>query len=274
MKKTILITGSTDGIGLETARMLVSKGHEVLLHGRDRAKLEKTARALAAVPGAGPVESYLADLSQLASVETLARSVAAKHRRLDVLINNAGIFRVADPITPAGLDVRFAVNTLAPYLLTKRLLPLLGASGRVVNLSSAAQAPVDLEALTGRTRLSNDMAAYAQSKLALTMWSRVMGLAHQDTGPTILAVNPGSLLASKMVKEGFGVAGNDIRIGAEILCRSALADEFATASGQYFDNDAGRFNNPHADALNPQKAEEVVRVIESLLGEHTISPYE
>ncbi len=269
MEKTILITGATDGIGLETAKMLVSQGHKVLLHGRNPAKLDKVAKELAALPGDGQVECYLADLSSMDDVEILAKAVAEKHAQLDVLINNAGVLKTADPITPDGLDVRFAVNTLAPYLLTQKLLPLLGASGRVVNLSSAAQAPVNPEALAGRVELSEDMAAYAQSKLALTMWSRVMGLEYKDSGPVIVAVNPGSLLASKMVKEGFGVAGKDIRIGADILCRAALADEFATASGQYFDNDAGRFNSPHADALNQQKTAEVVRVIESVLAEIT-----
>ncbi len=156
------------------------------------------------------------------------------------------------------------VNTLAPYLLTQRLLPLLGPSGRVVNLSSAAQAPVDLQALTGQTPLA-DMPAYAQSKLALTMWSRSQGLAHKADGPMIVAVNPGSLLATRMVKEGFGVAGNDIRIGADILERAALSEEFAGAHGQYFDNDSGRFAPPHADALDPAECDAVMRVIETVL---------
>jgi len=78
-------------------------------------------------------------------------------------------------------------------------------------------------------------------------------------------VNPGSLLGSKMVKEAFGVAGGDIRIGAEILSRAALSDEFAAASGQYFDNDSGQFSSPHPDALDPRKSEEIVRVIETVL---------
>ena len=87
----------------------------------------------------------------------------------------------------------------------------------------------------------------------------------QDDGPVVIAVNPGSMLGTKMVKEGFGVAGGDIRIGAEILTRTALADEFDTASGQYFDNDSGQFASPHPDALNPQKSEKIVRAIEAIL---------
>lgn len=263
MGKIILVTGSTDGIGLETAKMLADEGHHVLLHGRNSSKLEAAKNALSALKGGGHVESYVADLSRMADVEALAKAVAEKHATLDVLINNAGVFKTPDPVTPDGLDVRFVVNTLAPYLLTKRLLPLLGVQGRVVNLSSAAQAPVDLEALAGRGKLA-DMDAYAQSKLALTAWSRVMALSLAD-GPAVIAVNPGSLLGSKMVKEGFGVAGGDIRIGAEILRRAALADEFASASGKYFDNDKGQFASPHPDALDQQKCEEIVRVIETVL---------
>jgi NAD(P)-dependent dehydrogenase (short-subunit alcohol dehydrogenase family) len=167
-----------------------------------------------------------------------------------------------------GLDVRFVVNTIAPYLLTQRLLPMLGTSGRVVNLSSAAQSPVDLDALAGKRRLG-EMPAYAQSKLALTMWSFELARKLGKNGPAIIAVNPGSMLGSKMVKEAYGVAGGDLRIGADILCRAALTDEFAAASGQYFDNDIGQFASPLADALNPQKCEAIVRVIEGILAEIT-----
>ena len=248
--------------------MLVQAGHHVLLHGRNPAKLEEAEKTLSSLPGGGRVESYKADLSRIADVEAFATAVREKHAKLDVLINNAGVYNASDSVTKDGLDVRFAVNTIAPYLLTQRLLPLLGTSGRVVNLSSAAQSPVDPKALAGQGHLS-DGAAYAQSKLALTMWSRDMALVLKDVGPAIIAVNPGSLLGSKMVKEAFGVAGGDIRIGAEILCRAALTDEFAAATGQYFDNDSGQFASPHRDALDPGKCKEIVRVIEAVLAEAT-----
>lgn len=267
MSKTILITGSTDGIGLETAGMLLAQGHQVLLHGRNPQKLKEVQSALSAPAGGGPVEGYVADLSRMIEVEALADEVAGRHARLDVLINNAGIFRTPDTVTADGLDVRFAVNTIAPYLLTRRLLPLMGASGRVINLSSAAQSPVDPEALAGRRRLADDFNAYAQSKLALTMWSRALALSLGNEGPAVVSVNPGSMLGTKMVKEGFGVAGGDIRIGADILVRAALAEEFETASGQYFDNDSGHFASPHADALDARKTGDVVRVVERVLAE-------
>jgi len=268
MQKTILITGSTDGIGLETARMLFLLGHHVLLHGRNTEKLESVEKALSALPAGGRIESYVSDLSRMADVEALAKAVAEKNAYLDVLINNAGVYRVPELITEDGLETRFAVNTIAPYLLTQRLIPLLGVSGRVINLSSAAQSPVDPAAMTGHVRLP-DGVAYAQSKLALTMWSRSMALSLKGDGPAIIAVNPGSMLGSKMVKEAFGVAGGDLRIGADVLCRAALSDEFATASGLYFDNDSGQFAPPHPDALNPEKSEAIVRVIETILAEIT-----
>lgn len=264
MPKTILITGATDGIGLVTARKLVAEGHRVLVHGRNPDKLADVEKTLSALPDGGPVESYVADLSRMTDVEALAKAVAERHVNLDVLMNNAGVFALRDPATADGLDSRFVVNTIAPYLLTRRLLPLLGPSGRVVNLSSAAQSPVDPEALAGGVGLA-EMPAYAQSKLALTMWSRSMALELGEDGPAVIAVNPGSMLGSKMVKEAFGVDGGDLRKGADILTRAALDDEFANASGQYFDNDSGRFASPHPDALDPQKCAEVVNAIEAVL---------
>ena len=264
MKKTILLTGATDGIGLATAKALASQGHDLLLHGRNPEKLAAAEAVVSAVPGAAGVAGYLADLASMKAVALLAEAVICGHPSLDVVINNAGILKTPDPGTPDGLDIRFAVNTLAPYLRTKRLLPALGSAGRVVNLSSAAQAPVDLEAVRGQVRL-DDMAAYAQSKIALTMWSRAVAL--QESGKVIVVVNPGSLLTSKMVQEGFGVAGGDIGIGADILTRAALSDEFATATGLYFENDAGRFGLPHLDALDGTKAAPLPQVMDSILAD-------
>jgi len=246
---------------------LYSQGHHILLHGRSDRKLKAAEKALSELSGDGRVESYLADLSRMADVETLGEAIVANHEQLDVVINNAGVFRTADTFTDDGLDIRFAVNTFAPYLLTQRLLPLLRPGARVVNLSSAAQSPVNLEALAGRAKISDQLNAYAQSKLALTMWSRTMAHLHKNRALVFVAMNPGSLLATNMVKEGFGMAGNDIRIGAEILVRAALSDEFAAASGLYFDNDKGRFASPHPDALDRKKTERVVRIIETVLTE-------
>ncbi|MEM7173064.1 MAG: SDR family NAD(P)-dependent oxidoreductase [Pseudomonadota bacterium] len=264
MQKTILLTGATDGIGLETGKLLVGAGHHVLLHGRNPAKL---AAAEKEVAGQGTVETFLCDLSDLADVERFAATVAERHEKLDVLINNAGILKTPEPITAEGLDVRFVVNTLAPYLLTRKVLPLMGPQGRVVNLSSAAQAPVSLEALAGPAGRLSDMEAYAQSKLAITQWSRHLAQELDRAGPAVIAVNPGSLLASKMVKEGFGIAGNDLSIGAEILIRAALSEDFAAASGRYYDNDSKAFADPHPDGLDAGKAAALVRTMEAVLGD-------
>lgn len=268
MAKVIFISGSTDGIGLETAKILVSLGHRVLLHGRNASKLSEVEQALSSPRGDGRVETYLADLSRLADVERLADDVMTRHAQLDVLINNAGVYKSSDPITADGLDVRFAVNAIAPYALTLRLLPAIHRAGRVVNLSSAAQASVDLTALAGGRGLS-DGAAYAQSKLALTMWSRALGLEVGGDGPVVVAVNPGSLLGTKMVREAFGRVRADVSVGAKILVRAALSAEFADSAGQYFDNDTGRFAPPHPDALDPQVCRQVVEQIDAILQEKT-----
>ncbi|MCG8488072.1 MAG: SDR family NAD(P)-dependent oxidoreductase, partial [Chromatiales bacterium] len=257
-----------DGIGLAAAKKLVSMGHHLLLHGRNPTKLSAVEKDLSSLMGSVRVEGYVADLSLLTDVQKLIDKVAEQHEQIDVLINNAGIFKTADPNTPEGLDVRFVVNTIAPYLLTKKILPLMGQTGRIINLSSAAQSPVDLSALMGHRRIDNDFEAYAQSKLAITAWSRSLAEIHKEQGPTIISLNPGSMLGSKMVKQAFGVAGKDINIGADILTRAALSDEFETANGQYFDNDSGSFASPHADALNPQISEAIIQSIESVLDEY------
>ncbi|MEL7536134.1 MAG: SDR family NAD(P)-dependent oxidoreductase [Pseudomonadota bacterium] len=264
MKKTILLTGATDGIGLETAKLLLERGHNVLIHGRSDTKLAATKQALARECGVENIETYRADLSKRTDIETLAAAVAEQHEQLDVLINNAGVFSVANTRTDDGLDVRFMVNTLAPYLLTKLLLPLLPSNGRVINLSSAAQATVNADALAGNVAL-DDNQAYAQSKLAITMWSAHLGKTMGSDGPVVVAVNPASLLASKMVKDAYGIDGSDLRIGADILVTAALGDSFADASGKYFDNDQKRFAAPHRDATDDQKNAAIVAAIEATL---------
>jgi len=258
MSKTILITGSTDGIGLLTAKTLASAGHRVLLHGRNSAKLETAANEVGS-----DAETYAADLSRMSDVHTLAADIRKKHTELDVVINNAGVLKAGQTQTADGYDVRFMVNTFAPYSLTQSLMPILPTTARIVNLSSAAQAPVDLDALHGRKQL-DDMQAYAMSKLAITIWSREMAKELPD-GPVVVAVNPGSLLASKMVKEGFGVEGKDMQIGADILCEAATGESFADASGRYFDNDSGAFAQPHAAALDISHSAEVMQEIKAVV---------
>ncbi|QHJ11119.1 putative oxidoreductase YciK [Paraglaciecola mesophila] len=264
MSKTILVTGATDGIGFETAKMLLSAGHTVLLHGRNSSKLKDAQITLSAGATTNKAPCYLADMANLDDVTKLASTIKAKYRSLDAVINNAGVFKVPSSMTEDKLDVRFVVNTLAPYILTKALLPILDRSSRVVNVSSAAQAPVSLAALAGQQVL-NDSQAYAQSKLALTMWSRQLGLSLAEKGPVVVSVNPKSLLGSKMVKDAYGMAGSDLRVGADILSRAALSDEFIDASGQYYDNDIAQFAQPHPDALNEQKNTALMSTMDQII---------
>ncbi|WP_287244449.1 SDR family NAD(P)-dependent oxidoreductase, partial [Pseudoalteromonas sp.] len=176
MPKTILLTGATDGIGLETAKKLASLGHTLLLHGRSQQKLLQAKELIEALYSSAKIDTFLADLSELKQVVELANQVKAKYSHIDVLINNAGVFKIANNLGEGDLDVRFLVNTIAPYILTKTLSALMNENSRIVNLSSAAQAPVSIAALKGLQALS-DSSAYAQSKVALTLWTLQLGKA-------------------------------------------------------------------------------------------------
>ena len=191
MTKTILITGATDGIGLLKAETLASAGHKVRLHGRSEEKLVKAAAEVG-----GTSETYRADLSKMDDVQALAKAVKADHETLDVVINNAGVLKLTDAVTEDGYDARFMVNTFAPYVLTQALLPILASDGRVVNLSSAAQAPVDIDALHGRKPL-DDMGAYAQSKLAITIWRREMAKPLRKTQVAVICRNSSQMSGAK-----------------------------------------------------------------------------
>ena len=160
------------------------------------------------------------------------------------------------------------VNTIAPYILVRRLMPLLGSDSRIINLSSAAQGPVDPAAFRGERPLDHGD-AYAQSKLAITMWTNHLAAALGAAGPAVIAVNPGSFLGTKMVKEAYGSDGKDIGIGVDILTRATTSSEFADASGSYYDNDAGRFANPHPDALDPAKNQALVSLLNDTIASFT-----
>lgn len=261
MKKNILITGATDGIGLLTSKQLLKQGHRLWVHGRSQTKLDSVVAELAEL---GDVTGLLADLSDLNQVNRMAQTLLTQKVSVDVLINNAGVFKTPVVETDHGIDARFVVNLLAPVLLTRMVVPLFTRQARVINLSSAAQAPVDLEAMFGGYGF-DDMAAYAQSKLALTMWTceAAIELARHDV--MMCSVNPGSLLASKMVKEGFGVAGSDLSIGSKILCQAALEDRFQDKAGAYFDNDSHDFAAPHSDALSRDKNQRLLKKIEGYI---------
>ncbi|MBX2849938.1 MAG: SDR family NAD(P)-dependent oxidoreductase [Acidiferrobacterales bacterium] len=266
MSKTILITGATDGIGIAAAQLLVEQGHKLLIHGRSAEKLASARQRLEKVAPSESIDTYQADLSSLSETSQLAKQVLAQHSEIDVLVNNAGVFKTPVTTTDYGIDVRVVVNTIAPYQLTVDLIKGLGSRGRVINLSSAAQAPIKLPDFFTQPSM-NDMDAYSQSKLAIIMWTRHLVIKSENK-PVMIAVNPGSLLASKMVKEGFGVEGKDVGIGAKIIAKLAVDPAHQDNSGKYFDNDTGQFFDPHPAGLDDAACAKLVDLMDDLIVKH------
>ncbi|MEM9324290.1 MAG: SDR family NAD(P)-dependent oxidoreductase [Bacteroidota bacterium] len=268
MKKKILITGSTDGIGRLVASQLAAEGHEVIIHGRSLQKVDRVISEIQTAHENADLKKAVADFSQLSQVAAMADELNTHFSGIDVLINNAGVFKSAESTNGEGLNLRFVVNYLAPVLLTRRLLPLINKrpEPRIISLSSAAQAPVSLGALAGTERLPIQ-AAYAQSKLALTMWSN--HLAGELSSATVIAVNPGSLLNTRMVQEAYGQYWSEATKGSDILYQLALSDRHNHDSGKYFDNDQGMFAQAHHDAYDKAKIASLMEVTDNLL-----RPYE
>jgi NAD(P)-dependent dehydrogenase (short-subunit alcohol dehydrogenase family) len=264
MSKTVLITGSTDGIGKLTALKMANEGHEVYIHGRNPEKVKNTIEELKEKTNNSKIKGFVADLSDLDSVKKLAAQVKQEITSLDVLVNNAGVYVTPQVLNKDGLDLRFAVNYLAPYLLTKELLPILEKTEnpRIINLSSAAQSGVSMEILRGDVQSSTGD-TYAQSKLALIMWS--FKLAQELSGISVIAVNPGSLLNTRMVKEAFGRHWSSPDKGASILYDLSLSKEYDGANGKYFDNDMGGFNRAHPEAYDQGKTDLLIQETEKIL---------
>ena len=262
--KTILITGSTDGVGKLTATKLAKDGHQVLLHGRNSEKLERTLSEIKVESNNGNVKGFVSDLSDFRSIDKMVSELSKEFHSLDVLINNAGVFKSPKEKNQNNLDIRFAVNYFAPYLLTKKLGSLLKESSkpRVINLSSAAQSSFSEQALNGEESNSSQL-AYAQSKLALTMWSFDFARAHPEI--ITIAVNPGSLLNTKMVQEAYGQFWSSADKGADILCELAVSEKHAENSGKYFDNDKGMFSDAHADAYSQEKINQLISTTDRIL---------
>ena len=264
MKKTILITGSTDGIGKLTALKLAQDGHAIYLHGRNAEKLENVISEIKTAADNENITGFVADFSDLEAVKKMAQEVNQQLSKLDILINNAGVYKSRVAKTADGYDIRFAVNYLAPYLMTKTILPLIkkGDQPRIINLSSAAQAPVFLEALAGHQTIA-DMEGYSQSKLALAMWSIHLAEEHPDL--TVIPVNPGSLLNTNMVQEGWGFHRSSADKGRDILYDLAVAEKFKNASGRYFDNDIGDFGDIHSAGDNKEAIHALIEKTDALL---------
>ena len=256
MNKTILITGSTDGIGKLAAIQLAKEGHQIYLHGRSQQKLTTVIAEVRAASNNSSINGFVADFSDLEAVKQMAQAIKTELSKIDVLINNAGVFK-GPSTNKDGFDLRFVVNYLAPYLLTSELIPLLkqAEAPRILNLSSAAQAPVSLEALSGNAPLSAQ-ASYAQSKLALTMWSFHLAKAHPDLA--VIAVNPGSLLNTNMVREAYGRYWSSADKGANILFDLAVSQQYEGLTDQYYDNDKACFDDAHPEAYNKEAIQKLI----------------
>ena len=198
--KVVLITGATDGLGRGLARAVAGAGGIVLVHGRSQVRIDET---LAELPGA---RGYRADLSSLEEVRRVAGEVRDAEPRLDVLVNNAGIGTGERELSQDGYELRFAVNYLAGFLLTRELLPALEAStpARIVNVASAGQMPIDFDDVMLERDYSG-VRAYCQSKLAQIMFT--IDLAERLDGKelTVTALHP----ATGTMSTQRGVMEND-----------------------------------------------------------------
>jgi NAD(P)-dependent dehydrogenase (short-subunit alcohol dehydrogenase family) len=243
---TALVTGATDGLGLEVARRLAASGTTVLVHGRNEEKLGRVVSELG-----DKAEAYLADLSSLAEARTLAEKVAAEHTDLDILINNAGVATMERQTSADGYELDFAVNYLSHFLITLELLPLLRETpdSRIVNVSSIGQAPVDFDDVM----LEHDGSwsagrAYSQSKLAQILFT--IELAERlpsGESPTVTALHPSTYMDTNMVR-GMGTTPiSTVAEGAEATLRLAVGDDVNGVTGRFYDVRDEADADPQAD---------------------------
>jgi NAD(P)-dependent dehydrogenase (short-subunit alcohol dehydrogenase family) len=235
-QQTVLVTGATDGLGGRVASDLARQGATVLLHGRSEERLRETLEEVREQTGSERLRHYLADFSSLLEVRELAGRILSDEERLDVLVNNAGIISRERSESEDGYELTFAVNYLSHFLLTSLLLPLLrdSAPARIVNVASAGQSPIDFE----DPMLERDydaMKAYSQSKLAQIMFTIELARRLSNTGVTVNALHPASLMDTKMVKATFGHTMSTVEEGAEATVRLAASPDLRDFTGRYFD---------------------------------------
>ncbi len=235
-EKIVLITGSTDGIGKETALQLAKMGATVIMHGRNHHSGPQVKDEIIALSGNQNVEYINADLSVKAKIHNLADFVKTKFGRLDVLINNAGVFMKERVLNEDRLEMTFAVNHVAHYILTGLLLPCLKNSpqGRIVTVSSIAHrnAHLDFSNLQGETKFE-PYNAYALSKLANVLFTFHLAVRLKDTAITSNTLHPG-VITTKLLKAGFNMSGATLSEGAETSVYLASSPEVEKVTGKYF----------------------------------------
>lgn len=234
-EQTVLITGSTDGLGRHLAVRLARSGARVLVHGRAEERAEQVRQEILAAGGPEP-EVLLADLASLREVDRLAEQVRQRTDRLDVLINNAGVgFGVPGSprqVSADGVELRFAVNYLAVYRLTRQLRPLLVASApsRVVNVASIGQEALDLDDLNFE-RDYNGGAAYRRAKLAEIMLTFDLAEELRSSGVTAIALHPATYMDTTMVAEFGGSPLSTVDEGGDAVMHLVTDD---VPTGAYF----------------------------------------
>ncbi len=233
--KTVLVTGATDGVGRLVAQDLGAAGARVLVHGRDRARGEQVVAAIA--KSGGTAEFLQADLGELAQVRKLAEAVNQKTKRLDILINNAGIgFGTAGrELSADGHELRFAVNYLSGFLLTHLLLPLIRASApaRIVNVSSAGQQAIDFADVM-MARDYEGIRAYRQSKLAQILFTVDLAKELEGSGVVVNSLHPSTFMDTTMVRQAGVKPLNTAEDGARAVLNLAVGPTVAGRSGLYF----------------------------------------
>lgn len=231
----ILITGATDGIGLETARQLAQRGYELVLHGRSE---EKAQRALAGVRQRAPgvaLQTVHADLADFGAVARLAQELAGRLPQLDVLVNNAGVYLTTRQLNQDGIEMTLAINHLSHYLLTLLLLPLLkrARAPRVVTVSSVAHQSghITFDNINGERGYSA-YEAYANSKLANVLFTAE--LARREPWLAANSLHPG-VIDTKLLHAGFSMTGAPVEEGARTSVYLASSPEVAGVTGKYFE---------------------------------------
>ncbi|MFT3711042.1 MAG: SDR family oxidoreductase [Archangium sp.] len=244
-----VVTGASDGIGLETALQLARRGNTLVVHARTAAKATAAVENLKQRLPSGSFVPVHGDFSRLAEVRSLARQIADVAPQVDVLVNNAGAFFTERHETVDGFEATFQVNHLAPFLLTELLMPQLRAAtaARVINVSSMAHSRgrVDLDDLDSKRRYEG-YSAYSLSKLLNVHFTHELARRLTETHITTNALHPG-VITTKLLRSGFGVDGASLESGARTSVFCATAPELEKVSGKYFSDAREARCAPHAN---------------------------